>query len=64
MAEDINITGPVKIQGDSKERVAFDLMMLVYYDENIEKQGRIYWLTLYHQCLMVVAGRPPESILK
>ena len=67
MSENTKITNPIEIKDNSKERVAYDLMVYISYDE--KKQGdknkdRKYWLTLYAQCLKATSGYPLESILK
>jgi hypothetical protein len=54
------ISGPVTVQSDCKERVAFDLMHQVSYAEKGEKD-RGYYLTLYYECLQVVLDRAPTK---
>ncbi len=68
MSDNTSINGPVTIKENSRERVAFDLMMQIIsqdtrYDN--EANDRKYWLTLYRQCLKATAGVVNlESILK
>ncbi|MDA3902452.1 MAG: hypothetical protein PF441_03260 [Desulfuromusa sp.] len=53
MADDVKIKGPVEIQSDSKERVAYDLMVKISDWDNIpeaKKENKKYWLSLYLQC--------------
>ena len=62
MVDSLNINGPVEIKDNSKERVAFDLMLRISNAENPsavkfskEQQTRLYWLKLYNQCIKVVS---------
>lgn len=68
MSEDVKISGPVNIQPDSRERVAFDLMKIIAQDEGLpmEKRTREYWLTLYNHCgrVLHMSDRHPEQILQ
>lgn len=52
MADNVSVSGPVRIQSDSKERVAFDLAKLIADSEYTQgqKRSREYWLTLYAHC--------------
>ena len=47
-----------RLIGDCKERVAFDLMLKISYQEleqtKHERDKRDYWLDLYLQCAQVV----------
>ena len=62
MAEDTRIRGPVSIQSDCKERVAFDLMhQVASFEEKDRNAPRRYWLDLYYQCLQVVNDIEPDS---
>ena len=53
--------------GDSKERVAFDVMMVIASQDigstnEIMKDRKGYFLRLYAECLGVVSGvRPPAK---
>lgn len=53
---------------DCKERVAYDLMKSIAYNESgqsIQNHGsRDYILTLYRQCYKAVTGLTIESVLK
>jgi hypothetical protein len=49
---------------DSKQRVAYDLMMQISYNEKDKTTNRAYWLTLYRQCYKAANGGSLESILK
>ncbi len=57
------------IIGDSKERVAFDLMKVISDAERASKINEVlqnprgYYLGLFNQCNEVVYGSPPESVL-
>jgi len=66
--QNIAVTSPVKIDADSKQRVAFDLMnhigMKCYDTEKGDQQTRAYWLQLYRQCYKAATGSPLESILR
>lgn len=64
---DVNVSGPVEIKDNSKERVAYDLMKMIWHDDSRAEQNqtdRKYWLTLYSQCLKATSGYSLESILK
>jgi len=52
MADQTSVSGTVKIDNDSADRVAFDLMKQIAMHEakTTAKDGRDYWLTLYWQC--------------
>lgn len=64
MADDVSIDGPVSIQSDSKERVAYDLTKTIARNESSsERKNRDYWLTLYNQCRKATEGYGLESIL-
>ena len=66
MASDsVSVSGPVNIQSDSQERVAFDLMQKIdYYSElDSNKKNKAYWLNLYSQCLKTVHGGVVSKIL-
>ncbi len=59
---------PKKILTDCESRVAFDLMITIAVEEHDHenennKKGREYWLTLYHQCRQATANAPLEKIL-
>lgn len=57
MTNEISLKSPVKIQDNSAERVAFDLMNMIAYSENATRNNedsRTYYLTLYRHCLMAV----------
>lgn len=62
MAENVNVSH------DSKQRVAFDLMMHISnatYEESQDKQKtKDYWLKLYRQCYKAVNGNSQRSILE
>ena len=47
---------------DSKERVAYDLMLQISDKEKDEKKDRAYWLTLYNQCYNAAIGNKPTSL--
>jgi hypothetical protein len=54
-----------KITGDSKERVAFDLMNIIesVEDEDQSRNPREYYLKLYKECLHAVNGGDPSPML-
>lgn len=56
-----------KVQiGDSRERVALDLLKIIGEHADGEPKGnrdRTYWLTLYHQCQQATLGMKPTDIL-
>lgn len=60
MSNDLKVSGPIEIQDNSAERVAFDLMSRIAYAEDgnqkQESSPRDYYLELYHQCLKTVKG--------
>jgi len=66
MSEHVTIKTPVRIESDSKCRVAYDLATKIdaYGKLDSEQKDRKYWLTLYHQCYKAANGRPLEEILK
>ena len=56
-------TQDVKIQDDSAERVAFDLMNTITFHENVTKD-RSYYLTLYRSCYKATNGWTLKQILE
>lgn len=69
MSDNVNINGPVKIQDNSNERVAFELMQLIANVESStdtqkfrKPNSREYYLTLYKQCITVVNKPSTTSI--
>lgn len=66
MANDnVSISGPVRIDSDSKYRVAYDLMVRVTNTESSASGSdspRSRILTLYSQCLQVVEGTSIDSV--
>jgi hypothetical protein len=64
MNEDVR---PVRIESDSPQRVAIDLMRHISGHEGTEDRGRQdrrYWLGLYIQCLRATQGESLENIMK
>ncbi len=61
MSNDLNVKGPIEVQDNSAERVAYDLMSRIAYAEDgnqkQESNPRDYYLELYYQCLNTVKGR-------
>lgn len=58
----------IKLQDNSKERVAYDIMLRIAEDEfNItdieerQKNPRQYWLKLYSECLNVYSKDSPPK---
>lgn len=66
MADQVTVTNPVKIESDSKQRVAYDLAMKIADHSGLpfEQKDKQYWLTLYRQCYKAVTGHSIEGILK
>lgn len=66
MADKINIESPVKIESDSKARVAFDLMERIdnYTGNQTMREDRTYWITLYCQCYRAASGTALKYILQ
>ncbi len=65
--DEIKVTSPVKIQPDSKERVALELMHHISGWEGASKEQKMdrkYWFALYKQCLKTTKDYSLESILK
>lgn len=64
--QNMKVTSPVKIESDSKQRVAFDLAMRISDHSGLkfEQKDKKYWFTLYRQCYKAVIGSSLESILK
>ena len=58
MAEAVQISGPVRIESDSVARVAFDLMVHIARnsDVNDDQKDENFWLELYGKCLKVTGG--------
>lgn len=56
--QSMNINNPVKIESDSKARVAFDLMnkIVTYTATDAQKKDPKYWFTLYVQCHKAASG--------
>lgn len=63
MSNDLNVKGPIEIQDNSAERVAYDLMILISNNENPayddqcaakKASKRLYYLNLYKECLNVI----------
>ncbi|MDD2310440.1 MAG: hypothetical protein PHH91_12735 [Desulfuromonadaceae bacterium] len=62
----VQIDSPVKLENDSKARVAFDLMekiALKTADDN-QKKSKEYWLSLYRQCYKAADGALLKYILQ
>ena len=51
--ENVQVFGPVQIEGDSKQRVALELLRIIEPTEKCVKD-RKYFLTLYRECLLIV----------
>jgi hypothetical protein len=52
----VSVAGPVSIQSDSKERVAYDLMGRILNNEASQPKTRYSLLELYSQCHQAVMG--------
>lgn len=61
----VTVSGPVHVQSDAKERVAFDLMMAINSYSTVKADGKdkAYWLNLYSLCLSTVRGGSVSRIL-
>lgn len=65
MSDNVKLSGPIEIKDNSKQRVAFDLMLKIGHVESpglsqkttTIKQDRHYWLNLYSECLTTVDGK-------
>lgn len=64
MADRISVTGPIDVQSDSKERVAYDLMIRVMQSESDVKRDREYFFKLFEQSLSIVQGGSATKVLK
>jgi len=75
MVDKTEITRPIQIEDNSKERVAFDLMEKIAsreYGSSMspnkpvadEQKSRDYWFKLYSQCLKATQGYEYNSIVK
>lgn len=62
----VQVSTPVRVESDSKQRVAYDLMHKIdaYSGLDNTQKHKTYWLTLYRQCFKAVVGHDLESILK
>jgi len=60
-SETVSVSGPVRVQSDSKERVAFELAQVIASHARLEfeQKNETYWLTLYSKCLRVTKGALP-----
>ena len=60
------MTETQRIQHDSKERVAYDLMRAISGAEpaSDDKSTRDYWITLYNQCYRACSGASARNILE
>ena len=65
----VSVSGPLRIESESRYRVAYDLMCKVERAEREDKESqepkkdRKYWFTLYNQCLGIVTGSDPKRVL-
>jgi hypothetical protein len=63
MADQRSITGQVHVQQDNRERVAYDLMMHIAFNEDdVVRKDRRYFLELFSQCRQVTGGTTPDRI--
>ena len=62
----VDVTSPISIMSDSKQRVAYDLMNKIDSYSNIksDQKDKKYWFTLYRQCHKAVNNASLEGILK
>lgn len=54
----------IQMEQDSRERVAFDLMVTISLKEEIENKDRKYYLALYRQCYKAAFGHHLQHILE
>lgn len=56
--ESVNVSGPVHVQSDCKERVALDLAQLIALHSGMDfnQKNETYWLTLYYKCWRATRG--------
>lgn len=66
MADKIEVTSPVKIESDSKSRVAFDFMnkIVTYTATDEQKKDKNYWFTIYRQCYKAADGLNLQYIVQ
>jgi hypothetical protein len=62
MAENVTVSGPVRVQSDTAERVAYDLMVKIMTNETTVSKDRRYYFDLYSQCRQLVNGVLPDNI--
>lgn len=66
--EHLSVSGPVTVESDSKQRVAFELMKHIgvecFHTDKEAQQTKDYWLKLYRQCYKATKGGSLESIQK
>ena len=58
--EKVSVSGPIDIESNSKQAVAFKLMQHIAGYENApgdKLNTRQYWLTLYRQCYKATDGK-------
>lgn len=61
------MTERMRIESDSRERVAYDLAILISKHEtqvDTKDRNREYWLKLYQQSFEAVKGRQAEAVMK
>lgn len=57
MTDQVQVSGPIKIEDNSKERVAYDLTKTIaQYAAKETQKNEVYWLTTYYRCLRIVQG--------
>jgi len=57
MSDSVSVSGPVHIQSDGKERVAYALMTKIgQYEKDVNLHDRDYWLKLYGECFSMTCG--------
>lgn len=57
-------TEKIQIEQDSKERIAFDLMVTLSHVEQVSNKDRNYYFILYRQCYKAAAGYSLQRILE
>lgn len=56
MADQVQVTGPVHLADNSKERVAYELMIRISNSDDTKPKDEKYWLTLYRKCWKATQG--------
>lgn len=64
MSDSRTVQGKIKVQSDSREAVAFELMEKIgQLEQSEQRKTRAYWLTLYRQCFKATHGDTLATVL-